>query len=83
MDMIDILRRFIKAERTGNWELHLQTAKDMLPYFAASGHNLYVKSSRVYLQQMDNLKTLDFIYASLRGNEQCFARVYWSQLWNK
>lgn len=29
----------------------------MLPYLAASGHNLYVKSSRVYLQQMDNLKT--------------------------
>ncbi|VDI45288.1 Hypothetical predicted protein [Mytilus galloprovincialis] len=57
MDMIDILRRFIKAERTGNWELHLQTVKDMLPYLAASGHNLYVKSSRVYLQQMENLKT--------------------------
>ncbi|CAG2238772.1 unnamed protein product [Mytilus edulis] len=38
MDMIDILRRFIKAEKT-------------------SGHNLYVKSSRVYLQQMENLKT--------------------------
>lgn len=57
MDMIYILRRFIKAERTGNWELHLQTVKDMLPYLAASGHNMYVKSSRVYLQQMDNLKT--------------------------
>ncbi|CAG2257195.1 unnamed protein product [Mytilus edulis] len=57
MDMIDILRRFIKAERTGNWELHLQTVKDMLPYLAASRHNLYVKSSRVYLQQMENLKT--------------------------
>ena len=24
MDMVDILRMFIKAERTGNWRLHLQ-----------------------------------------------------------
>ncbi|CAC5381109.1 unnamed protein product [Mytilus coruscus] len=57
MDMLDILRRCIKAERTGNWDLHLQTVKDMLPFLAASGHNLYVNSSRVYLQQMQNLKT--------------------------
>ena len=28
----------------------------MLPYLAASGHNLYIKSARVYLQQMANLK---------------------------
>ena len=25
MEMVDILRRFIKAERTGNWSLHLQS----------------------------------------------------------
>ncbi|CAG2231231.1 unnamed protein product [Mytilus edulis] len=24
-EMVNILKRFIKAERTGNWELHLQT----------------------------------------------------------
>ncbi|KAI0208068.1 hypothetical protein LSAT2_007270, partial [Lamellibrachia satsuma] len=30
---MDILRRFIKAERTGNWDLHLHTAREMLPYF--------------------------------------------------
>ena len=57
MDMLDILRRYISAERTGNWALHLQTLQDMLPYLAASGHNLYTKSARVYLQQMCNLKT--------------------------
>ena len=44
MDMIDILRRFIKAERTGNWGLHLKAMQDMLPFFAAAGHNLYLKS---------------------------------------
>ena len=57
MSMIDILRKFIRAERTGNWELHLQSIQAMLPYMAASGHNSYTKSGMLYLQQMSNLPT--------------------------
>lgn len=57
MDMQDILRKYVSAECTGNWPLHLQAIQDMLPYLAASGHNLYTKSARVYLQQMQNLHT--------------------------
>ena len=49
MDMIDLLRLFIKAERTGNWDLHLSTVKEMLPFFASAGHNLYLKSAYTYL----------------------------------
>ncbi len=51
MTMIDILRMFLKAERTGN----LQAVHDMLPYFAASGHTLYAKSAYLYLQMMQEL----------------------------
>ena len=47
---------FIKAERTGNWELHLKVMKDMLPLFAAAGHKLYLKSGYIYLQQMTELQ---------------------------
>ena len=54
---IDILRNFIRAQRTGNWELLLQTLSDMLPYLAASGHNNYTKCVWVYLQQMSKLET--------------------------
>jgi len=43
LEMVDIMRSFIKAERTANWELHLEALTRMLPYLAASGHNLYVK----------------------------------------
>ena len=50
MRAIDILRKCIKAEHTGNWELHLQAVIDMLPFFTASGHNLYAKSAYLYLQ---------------------------------
>ena len=55
MNMVDILRQFLKAERTGNWMLHLQSVKDMLPYFAASGHSLYAKSAYIYVQSMCHL----------------------------
>ena len=55
MDMNNILKMFITAERTGNWHLHLKAIKAMLPYFAASGHNLYTKSAYLYLQMMQNL----------------------------
>lgn len=51
-DMIQLLRSFIRSERTGNWKLHLITLKKMLPYFAAAGHNHYAKCVYLYLQQM-------------------------------
>ncbi|PIK40129.1 hypothetical protein BSL78_23030 [Apostichopus japonicus] len=56
MHMVDLLRLFIKAERTGNWNLHLSTIKEMLPFFAAAGHNLYLKSAYIYLQMMIQLE---------------------------
>ena len=56
MDMVDILRKYIRAERTGNWELHLQAVSEMLPYLAASGHNNYTKSALLYLQRMSHLR---------------------------
>ena len=56
MHMVDILRTFIRAERTGNWKLHLQVVHDMLPYFAAVGHNPYAKTAYLYLQSMYDLQ---------------------------
>ena len=43
MAMVDILKKFVRAERTGNFNLHLEAIKDMLPYFAAAGHNSDLK----------------------------------------
>lgn len=56
MDMIDILHQFITAERTGDWLQHLECLSAMLPYLAASGHNLYTKSIYIYLQKMSKLE---------------------------
>lgn len=55
MEMIDIVRSFLRSERTGDWLLNLQTLQRMLPYMAASGHNLYTKLLHIYLQLMGEL----------------------------
>ena len=55
LEMISVLKQFIKAEREGNWNLHLHSMSRMLPFFAASGHNLYTKSVYIYLQNMEKI----------------------------
>jgi len=55
MEMVDIIRLFLRSERTGDWLLNLQTLYRMLPYMAASGHNLYTKLLHIYLQLIGEL----------------------------
>ena len=57
LEMVEIFCTFIKAERTGNFFLHLKTLSEMLSYFAASGHYPYLKSAYCYLQAMQNLSS--------------------------
>lgn len=52
-----LVLQFIRAERTGNWDLHLSTVKEMLPYFHSAGHILYAKSAHLYAQQMYELES--------------------------
>ena len=55
MVMLDLVCAFIRSERTGNWNLHLDAMTNMMPFMAASGH-LYVKSLRIYGQKMHQLE---------------------------
>lgn len=83
LDMIEILRCFIKAERTGDWHLHLETLSEMLPYFAASGHNLYAKSVYLYLQSMSKLnETHPDVYQQFENGYHVVRRSdrYWAGL---
>ena len=54
--MINLLKNFLRAERSGNWELHLECVRNMLPYFQCTGHHLYAKCAHLYLQDMLQLK---------------------------
>ena len=55
LDMVKILTRFIIAERTGLWECHLSSAREMLPYLVAAGHFKYVSCLPHYLEAMEQL----------------------------
>ena len=56
VNQVMLMRDFIRAERCGDWKLHLSTIRKMLPYFHASAHLAYAKCAHLYLQQMSTLE---------------------------
>ena len=50
------MRDFIRADRLGDWRLHIDSVSNSLPIFAAAGHHNYTKSAYLYLQSMLALK---------------------------
>ena len=51
-----VVKIFVRAERSGYWNLHVVAISKMLNLFAATGHINYAKSARLHLQNMLNLK---------------------------
>lgn len=56
IDLVQILLNFVRAEREGNWELHLEAFQQMLPLMAAYDHTNYTRWGIVYLADMKNLQ---------------------------
>ena len=54
MEMVQILRDFIRSARNGDWALYLHSLQEMLPFLASSGHN-YTKSLVLFLAKMEKL----------------------------
>lgn len=54
--MTTLVKQFLEAERTGNWNLHITTIRSMLPFFHSTGHYNYAKSAHLYLQEMASLE---------------------------
>ncbi len=81
----ETLKLFIRAERTGNWSLHLVAVTRMLNLFAATGHINYAKSARLYLQFMLELPQ-DYPWLHEMFSIHGFHAVrgstrYWAGLW--
>lgn len=53
---VALLQHFLRAERTGDWKLHLSCVREIIPHFHAAGHLHYAKAARLYLQQMERLE---------------------------
>ena len=54
--MVTSLLQFLKAERTGNWKLHLSSIAAMLPHFFAMDRQNYACYLPVYLADMQQLE---------------------------
>ncbi|ELU11371.1 hypothetical protein CAPTEDRAFT_211864 [Capitella teleta] len=57
MEQVSLIKLCIYAERTGDWVLHLNSIRQIIPYFHAAGHLAYAKSARIYPQQMQALQS--------------------------
>ena len=56
MWLVQILLWFIRAEREGNWNLHLSSFATMLPGFAVYDHSNYTRWGAIYLADMKNIE---------------------------
>ena len=83
---VELVRMFVRAERSDDWKLHLHCVKEMLPYFHAAAHLSYDKSAHLYLQQMLNLPNKMEQQVYTQYTEKGFFSIrrtnkFWSGLW--
>ncbi len=50
-----LMMLYIRAEREGDWLLHLHAVSVMMPYFFAAGHHNYARYGTYYLQNLRKL----------------------------
>ena len=67
---VSILLLYIRAEREGNWLLHLHSLQRMLPYFFAAGHWNYARYLQWHLTDMASLPE-NVLQAFLKGEHVC------------
>ncbi|KAF4524952.1 hypothetical protein B566_EDAN014133 [Ephemera danica] len=84
-ELISLVKLFIRAERTGDWELHLSCIASMLPIFHAAGHLKYAKFAHIYVQDMLRLKhdmsEAEFLQFSQGGFTVRRNDWFWSGCW--
>ena len=82
--MVLLLLQFVKAERTGNWKLHLSATTEMVPHFFSMDRVNYSRWLPVYLSDMHMLQLThpavhqEFIAGnhSVSRSNQPFAQVW-------
>ena len=49
------MMRYIRAEREGDWSLHVATVREMMPLFFAASHTNYARYGMYYLRTIEQL----------------------------
>lgn len=77
-----IMMLYVRAEREGDWPLHLVAVKQMLPYFFASAHVNYARYGLYYLRSMESLDREEL--AKFMKGEHVMHHVpgLWNGIWS-
>lgn len=84
INMVQILLRFIRSEREGDWNLHLASVAEMMPHFFAMDRTNYSRWLPVYLGDMNQLDVTapevhnEFVQGSHAVSRSCHP---FSQVW--
>ena len=77
-----IMMAYVRAEREGDWALHVESVKAMIPYFFVAGHNNYARSGTVYLRTIEKLP--DDVLVHFLNGEHVMRHVpgLWNGIWS-
>ena len=77
-----LMMLFIRAEREGDWPLHLWAVQEMMPYFFAAGHHNYARYGLYYLRSMQRLPT-EILEKFLKGEHVMRHKLgLWNSIWS-
>ena len=77
-----IMMIFVRAEREGDWPLHLWAVREMLPYFFAAAHWHYARYGLFYLRSMEKLDG-DILHRFMNGEHVMRHRKgLWNGIWS-
>lgn len=73
---------YVRAEREGDWPLHLEAVKLMMPYFFELGHVNYARYGLFYLRSMEVLPG-DALQHSMKGSHVMrHTQGLWNGIWS-
>ena len=68
IEMVNIARKYIRAERASDWDDHILQTEAMLPYIVAAGHTKCMVCLPLYLQDMRSLpQTHPYMYEQFKS----------------
>ena len=84
IDIVEIMLNLVRASREGHWELHISTAKQMIPWCFAYDNLNYARYLSAYLSEMSHLKethpeTYEYVksggFSTKIGDKNPFGRI--------
>ena len=69
----------VRAEREGEFGLHLYVCKQMMPYFSAAGHFNYTRYGLCYINSMEKLSNETLKFFMKREHVTRYTRGYRTQ----